>query len=152
MPPVYRRCLQINSTVPQHQRIDVPTYLALRCLPTWPGEGGLVLDELGHERQTFRGSTVAGVMARISSFWLDKFGPKYLWIISQGYNCWLGSEKSVLPTSASSGVLSLPSISTHLHHISSPALSCFRRLRNELFGSVPHRQRLHNPSTEASGL
>ena len=30
---VNRRCLQINSNLPLNQRIDVPTYLSLRCLP-----------------------------------------------------------------------------------------------------------------------
>jgi len=42
--PLERRCLQINSNLPSHQRIDVPTYLSLRCLPVW--QAGEVLDLL----------------------------------------------------------------------------------------------------------
>ncbi|CAJ1334659.1 unnamed protein product [Effrenium voratum] len=42
--PLERRCLQINSHLAHGQRIDVPTYLALRCLPAW--QAAEVLDGL----------------------------------------------------------------------------------------------------------
>jgi len=39
-----RRCLHINGNLASEQRIDFPTYLALRCLPQW--QAGEVLDTL----------------------------------------------------------------------------------------------------------
>lgn len=56
--PLERRCLELNGHIPAGQRIDVPTYLTLRCLPQW--QAAEVLDGLEQRLATSAGQSEVG--------------------------------------------------------------------------------------------
>ncbi|CAE7199186.1 unnamed protein product [Symbiodinium sp. CCMP2592] len=56
--PLERRCLELNAHIPAGQRIDVPTYLTLRCLPQW--QAAEVLDGLEVRLATSAGQSEVG--------------------------------------------------------------------------------------------